>query len=109
MHHPEAHELGVLEAGDHPQHARLLAPLQLRLEPDQAEVIAGQVVLAQLHDRVRRAPGARIDEADRLHRTEPQRVAPAVRHHLDRQTALEELCRVEVVDGRRLGADRRAS
>ena len=55
MHHAEAHELGVLEARDHPQHARLIAPLDLRLEPDQAVVIAGERVLPQLHHRVRQA------------------------------------------------------
>ena len=63
---------------------------ELRLEPDQAEVIAGQVVLPQLHDRVGLPPGARIDEPHGLHRPEAQRVAPAVRHHLDRQAPLEE-------------------
>ena len=103
MHHAEADELGVLEAGNHRQHARLLAPLQLRLEADQAEVVAGEVVLPQLHDGVRRAAGARIDQADRLHRAEPQRVAAAMRHHLDRQAPLEELLLVEVVDRRRFG------
>ena len=60
MDHAEPHELGVLEPGNQPQHARLLAPLHLRLEPDEAEVVAGEVVLPQLHDRVRLAPGARI-------------------------------------------------
>ncbi len=70
MHHAEAHELGLLEARNHPQHAGLLAPLDLRLESDEAEVIGGQIVLPKLHDRVRRAVGARIDQADRLHRTE---------------------------------------
>ena len=38
--HPVARELGVLQARDHLEHARLLAPLHLRLEPDQAEVVA---------------------------------------------------------------------
>ena len=60
--------------GNQPQHARLLAPFQLRLKADEAVVIAGEVVLPQLHGGVRRAAGARIDEADRLHRPEPQRV-----------------------------------
>ena len=60
MDHAEAHELGVLEPGNQPQHARLLAPLHLRLEADQAEVIAGEVVLPQLHDGVGLAAGARI-------------------------------------------------
>ena len=42
--------------GNQPQHARLIAPLDLRLEPDEAEVIAGQVVLPQLHGGVRPRP-----------------------------------------------------
>ncbi len=50
VHHPEPHELGGRQSRDHPQHARLLAPLQLRLESHEAEVVAGQRVLAQLHD-----------------------------------------------------------
>jgi hypothetical protein len=42
----------------------------------EAVVIAGEVVLAQLHDGVGEAAGAGIDEAHRLHRPEPQRVVP---------------------------------
>ena len=79
MDHAEAHELGLLEPGNQLQHARLLAPLHLRLESHQAEVIAGEVVLPELHDRVGLAAGARIGEADRLHRAEPQRVDAARR------------------------------
>ena len=55
MHHAEAHELGILEPGNHPQHARLIAPFDLRLEADQAVVIAGERVLPQLHHRIRAA------------------------------------------------------
>src|SRR5262245_27480273 len=107
MDHAEANELGLLEARNEPKHARLVAPLDLRLEPDEAEVIAGERVLPQLHGGVRLAAGARIDEPDRLHRPEPQRVAAAVRHDLDRQTALEEPLLVEVVDAGRLGGHER--
>ena len=60
MDHAEPHELRALEARNHPQHARLLAPLELRLKPDEAEVIAREVVLAQLHDRIRPAARPRI-------------------------------------------------
>ena len=102
MHHSEADELRGREPRNHPQHARLVAPLDLRLEADEAEVIAGEVVLAQLHGGVRLAPGAWIDQADRFHRAEAQRVGPTVRHHFDRQTAFEEALLVEVVDRRRL-------
>ena len=40
MHHAEANELGVLEPRNHPQHARLVTPFDLRLEADQAVVDA---------------------------------------------------------------------
>ncbi len=107
MHHPEADELGVLESRDQRQDACLLAPFQLRLETHQAEVIAGDVVLTQLHHGVRRAPGSRIDESDRLHRSEAERVATAMRHHLDRQTTFEELLFVEIVHRGRFRRDER--
>ena len=106
--HPEAHELGALEARDHPEHALLLAPLELGLEADQRVVARGQVVLAQLHDGVRAAAGARIDEADRLHRPEAQGLLAAARHHLDRQAALEEELVLEVVERRRTRRGERA-
>ena len=66
-------------------------------------MIAGQVVLPELHDRVRLAARSRIGQADRFHRAEPQRVHAARRHDLDRQAALEELRIVEVVQRRLLG------
>ena len=102
MHHAEADELRVLESGNEAQHARLLAPLDLCLEADEAEMIRGQIVLPQLHDRVRLAARARIDQTYRLHRSEPQRVFTAIRHHLDRQAPFEEALLVEIVDGRGL-------
>src|SRR5438552_3613158 len=101
MHHPEAHEFSVLQPGDQSQDARLLAPLDLRLEADEAEVIAGQIVLAQLYGRVRLAPVARIDQPDRPHRAKPQGLPPAMRHHLDRKATLEESLLVEIVHRRR--------
>src|SRR6266849_8373599 len=102
MDHAEADELSTFEPRNQSQHARLIAPFDLRLKADEAEMIAGEVVLAQLHGGVRLAAGAWVDEADRLHRPEPQRVAPAVRHHFDRQAPLEELLFVEIVNSRRL-------
>ena len=107
MHHAEAHELCLLEARNQPQHARLSAPFDLRLEADEAEVIAGEIVLPQLHGGVGLPSGARIDQPDRLHRTEAERVVAAMRHHLDRQTAFEEPLLVEVVNrGRFRGNER---
>ena len=54
VHHAEADELGLLQSWNQPEDACLLAPFELRLESHQAVVIAGEVVLAQLHDGVRR-------------------------------------------------------
>jgi hypothetical protein len=107
MHHTEPHELGVLETRYQLQHPRLFAPFQLCLKADEAEVIPCECVLTQLHDRVRRPSGVRIDEADWLHRPEPQRVTTAVRHDLDRQTAFKEFLFVEIVDGCGFGRDDR--
>jgi hypothetical protein len=101
--HPEAHELGALESRDQPEHPLLLAVLELCLETHEAVVVAGNVVLAELDDGVSLPAGARIDEANRLHRPETQRVRAAVGHHLDRQAPLEEHLAVEVVQGGRFG------
>ena len=98
MGHAEADELGVLETGNEAQDARLLAPPELRLEANEAIVVAGKGVLPQLHCRVRQTPRPRIDEADWFHRPEAQRIEPAMRHHFDRQAALEEPLSVEVVN-----------
>ena len=105
--HPEPHELGILESGNEPQDTSLLAPLHLRLEADEAEVVARKVVLSELHAGVRLAPGARIGQAHRLHRPEPQRVDAAARHHLDRQAPLEEFRIVKFVQRRLLGRHHR--
>ena len=53
VHHAEPHELRVLESRNEPEHARLLGPFELRLESHEAEMVAGEIVLAQLHRRVR--------------------------------------------------------
>ena len=50
---------------------------------------AERIVLAQLDDRIGPAAGARIVEADRLHRPVAQRFGAALGHHLDRHAALE--------------------
>ena len=86
----EPRELRFAEARDHAEDAHLLGVLQLGLEADHVPQRAERVVLAQLHDRVGpRAAAVRIVEADRLHRSEAQRFAPALGHDLDRQAAVE--------------------
>jgi hypothetical protein len=66
-------------------------------------MIAGEVILSQLHGGVRLPSGSRIFQSDRLHRPEPERVLTAMRHHFDRQASLEKLFFVEIMHGRRLG------
>ena len=95
-------ELGVLEARNETQDARLIAPFDLSLKTHEAVVIPGQIVLPQLDRGIGLLARPRIDETDRLHRPEAQRVDAPVRHDLDRQTALEESLAVEIVNGRRL-------
>ena len=85
----EAQELGVLEARDQAQDARLLAELHVVLKSDQVEALGAQIFLAKLHDGPGTAAGARVVEAHRLHGAEAQRVAAAARDLLDRQAGLE--------------------
>ena len=89
VYHPEPDELRRLEARNHPKDPRLLPPFQPRLEPHQAVVVPGQGVLSELHDRVGPPAGSRIGQPHRLHRPERERARPALRHHLDREAALE--------------------
>ena len=105
MDHAETDELGLFQTGNQPEHPGLLAPFQLRLKAHEAEVIAGQIVLPQLHRGERRTTGARIHQADRLHRSEAQRVNTAMGHDLDGQTPFEESLLVEVVHRRRFRVD----
>ena len=57
----EPRELGLLQARDGAEDARLLAVLQLGLEADHVEQRAERVVLAQLHDGVGLRRRARAD------------------------------------------------
>ena len=82
-------ELGILQARDGAEQADLLGMLQLGLEADDVPQRAAGIVLAQLDDGIGPAAGARIVEADRLHRAEAQRVDAALGHHLDRHAAFE--------------------
>ncbi len=86
-----AQELRPLEPGNEPQHALLLGDLQARLEAHEVPHLARPVLLPQLHHRVRLPPRARVDQADGLHGTEAQRVAPPLRQLLDREAAFEVL------------------
>ncbi len=76
VHDAVPHELGVLQAGDHAEHPLLLAPFQVRLEADEVIQRAGRVLGAQLHSRPGAVAGARVAQADRAQRAEPDRIAP---------------------------------
>src|SRR6266487_2530335 len=95
----EAGELGPLETWNGPKDPRLLAVFELGLEAHHVEERAEAIVLAQLDDGVRLyARRMRIGEAERLHRPVAQCVAAALRHHLDRQAAVE-IGRLPIVEG----------
>ena len=85
----EAEELGVLEAGDQAQDARLFAELHVVLEADQVEALGAQVFLAELHDGPGAAAGARVGQAHGLHGAEAQGVAAAARDLFDGQAGFE--------------------
>ncbi len=78
------------QTGDHPEDFRLRAILQLRLETDHVVERAERIVLTKLDDGIgldRRIVG--VGEPHRFHRSVAKRLASALRHHLDRQAAIE--------------------
>lgn len=99
MHLAVARKLGVFEAGDQAQDAALFGEFQVGLEADQVVEIACQVVPPQLDDGVGAASGARVNETNRAHGTEGQRVTPAFGNDLDRQAAFEEMMRARLDAG----------
>lgn len=68
------------------------------LEPHQVVAVAPAVLLAQLHNRVRPAPCARVVKPRRLHRPKPQGLPASPRQLFHRQTSLKER-RIRVVLG----------
>src|SRR5207244_4421283 len=95
----EAREFGPLETWNGAEDARLLAMLELGLEAHHVEQGAKPIVLAQLNDGIGLDPrGARIGEAERLHRPMAQGVGAALSHYLDGQAAVE-VGRLPVVEG----------
>src|SRR3569623_2741392 len=89
MDRAEPEELCLLEAGHHLEDLLLLGIREPGLEPD--EVVRGAIAVLrpELDHRPRAKPGPRIAQADRSHRAAPQRLGPALGHHLDRHAALE--------------------
>src|SRR5690606_28306726 len=64
----ELEKLGVLQSGDQPQHAGLLAVPQVVLESDEPVGVRHQVFLAQLHARIWLLARLRMPQTLRLHR-----------------------------------------
>ncbi len=85
----EPRELGIFQPGDGAEQLDLLGIFELGLEADDVPQRAAGIVLAELDDRIGPAPGARIVEADALHRAEAQGVDAALGHHFDRHAAFE--------------------
>src|SRR3546814_13562682 len=69
----EAGEARLLQAGDHVQHAALLAPLQLGLEADQVAQGTEHIVLTELRNRPGPSHRARVGQADRRYRRSEER------------------------------------
>src|SRR5690625_4840981 len=85
----ETRELRLLQSRNHAKDPKLLAILQLGLEADHVEQRRQRIVLTKLDHGVSFPVGSRIEQPNRLHRSVAQGLAPALRHHLDRQTAFE--------------------
>ena len=73
----EPRELRIAQSGNRTEDARLFGVFQLGLESHHVPERAERIVLAQLDDGEGAPPGARVGEADRLHRPPAQRVGAA--------------------------------
>ena len=89
MHLAEACKLRLLQPGDHSEYAPLLGVLEVGLESDHVEERAGQVVLAELDDRIRPPSGPWVRQTNWTHGAERESIVPAAGKHFDGQAALE--------------------
>ena len=93
-------EFGRFQPRNGAERLGLRAIGELGLETHHVVERAQRVVLAQLHDGAGLHRGiVRIGEADRLHRAVAQGLAAALRHHLDRQAAVEIGGVLEILEG----------
>ena len=97
MHHAIAHKLGVLQAGNHGEHALLLAPFEPRLKAHQ--VIQGSlgVFLAQLYHRIGFPARAGINKPNGLQRAKGQCLTSAGGQNFHGQTALKHQLLFEIM------------
>src|SRR5215207_7578236 len=77
------------------------------LEADEVVGVGHQILLPELHARVRLAPRPRVSQAHRLHRPVAQRIDPAPRQLFYRQTRLEPARLLETLERDALRADER--
>ena len=87
----------MLEARNHAEQPLLLSVLEVVLEAHDVVGSGPRVLLAKLHDGVGGFPCLGIPQADRLHRTESERVGAPSGKLLNRQAALEVVGVVELV------------
>src|SRR5215207_8671700 len=77
------------------------------LEADEVVGVGHQILLPELHGRVRLTPRPRVSQAHRLHRPVAQRIDPAPRQLFYRQTRLEPARLLETLERDALRADER--
>ena len=89
MHLTVADEFGLFESWDEPQDTLLLYVFEICLEANHIVQGACQVVLSQLHDRMRPPAGARIFETDRAHGAKCECLLTPCGKDFDRQATLK--------------------
>ena len=89
MHNAEAHELSLLQAGNHAEYAALLRPFQMRLEADDVVQRCSSIVLTELHYCIGLLAVTRINQADRLQRSEAHGVLASRSHFLNRHAGFK--------------------
>src|SRR5215208_898363 len=77
------------------------------LEADEVVGVGHQILLPELHARVRLTPRPRVSQTHRLHRPVAQRIDPAPREFFYRQTSLEPARLLEALERDALRADER--
>ena len=88
MHHAVAHNLRLLQSGDHTEHPPLLRKLQVGLKPHQVKQGAAGVLPTQLHTGPRTVSGSRVNESNRLHGAKPGCVRTTLCQLLNGHTTL---------------------
>ena len=84
------------KAWDHPEHALLLPPAQIRLKADEVVGTPPDVLYPQLRDRPRSASSPRVGESHGLEGAKAQRIVTAARDLLDGLAGHEQLSSLEV-------------